>query len=170
MNEAAPNLFEQPEEEVRSIAPRNPALRMAFDVGLGALIGAGLAAHIFTAAWGLNYGEQDWFSFDQRFAAIVGAAGIFGLMAYTVALPRFWREARMRITPWIAMGLAMWFAAEWSMRLYPSTTPDHFVDPRFSIPPFAVFAEIGLFAVAALAFIDWRINHEEKIEVEKLNG
>jgi len=170
MNEAAPNLFEQPEEDVRSIAPRNPALRLGFDIGLGALIGAGLAAHIFTAAWGLNHGEQNWSNFDQRFAAIVAGAAIFGLLAYGIALPRFWREARMRITPWIAMGVSMWLAADWSVRLYPSTTPHYFVDPRFSIAPFTVFAEIGLFAVAVLAFIDWRINHEEKIEVEKLNG
>lgn len=170
MNEATPNLFEQPSSESGTIAPSNPVLRLVFDVGLGALIGAGLAAHIFTASWGLNVGEQNWSSLDQRFGAIVVGAGVFGFLAYYIALPRFLREARMRITPWVAMGVSLWLAADWSVRLYPSVTPDYFVDPRFSIAPFTVFAEIALIVVAVLAFIDWRINHEEKLELEKLNG
>ena len=168
MTESSPNWFERPEIIAASIAPKAPAVRFAFDLALGAVLGGGLAAHIFAWCWSTSPGGADWDAFAAEFQAIVIAAGVFGFLTYWIALPYIWREARARVTTWLVAAASMWWTSEALVQFGPPAEP--FPDPRATIAAYTFFALLPLIGVAVLAFIDWRINRSEQRELEKHNG
>lgn len=155
------NVFEPP---VEAPPPSVSMRRILLGAAVGVLLGAGLAAHIFSLGW---LQERDgWSATTPEFMPVVLGAAVIGFVAYYATFVVVRRE-KARVTPWVTAAVTLWFASGRLVQLGPHPNAIEYVDPRSMMAMYTLVAAGALIFVAILAFMDWRIRESERTN---LNG
>jgi hypothetical protein len=142
-----------------------PILKALTDVAI-ALTALGGAT--FFVIWLAGVLRAPMISGDREFATLLVLSGLIGVAAL-LCMQFFYRLCRGKIAPWLAAVAALWFSAEWSLKLGPpaSSIGD---DPRIIVGAMGLLGAIVLVGLAifngVVAYEDW----ERRAERDAVDG